>query len=126
MKIPLRTNPQKFYRQILEVLRSFPPVNKLRPKELDLLAEFMKQNAEYSFLPKNKRRAVLFSTDNRRQIQEKLNMTQATFNNNLSGLRRYGLITKENDLIPLLDVKDIQDMGNDFSIEVKFYVTDSK
>jgi DNA-binding MarR family transcriptional regulator len=126
MKIPLKTSNKRFYRQVLEVLRSFPPINKLRPKELDLLAEFMKQNAELSFLSKNKRRAILFSTENRRQIQENLNMTQATFNNNLSGLRRYKLVTKENDLIPLLDIKDINELEDDFSIEIKFYVTNSE
>jgi len=86
----------------------------------------MKQNAELSFLSKNKRRAILFSTENRRQIQENLNMTQATFNNNLSGLRRYKLVTKENDLIPLLDIKDINELEDDFSIEIKFYVTNSE
>jgi len=122
MIIPLQTNKAKFYRQVLEVLKSFPPINKLRPKELDLLAEFMKQNADNKSLPKNKRRIILFSTENRREIQEKLSMSQASFNNNLSVLRKYGLINKDNDLISLLDIDDM----NNFSVEVKFYVQNSK
>lgn len=122
MKIPLRTTKSKFYRQVLEVLKSFPPINKLRPKEMDLLAEFMRQNAENKDLPRNKRRIILFSTENRKEIQDKLGMSQAFFNNNLSVLRKYGLISKDNDLIPLLDIDDIEG----FSIEISFYDKDSK
>lgn len=118
MKIPLRTTENKFYRQILEVLKSFPPINKLKPKEMDLLAEFMKQNADNMSLPKNKRRIIMFSTENRKEIQEKLGMSQAYFNNNLSILRKYGLITKDNDILPLLDIPK----HKEFSIEVKFTV----
>ena len=122
MKIPLKTNKDRFYREVLEILKSFPPINKLRPKELDLLAEFMMQNAENKDLPPNKRRIILFSTENRKMIQDKLGMSQAVFNNNLFGLRKYGLITKDNDLLPLLDIPD----QKDFSIEIKFYVKDTK
>lgn len=118
MKIPLRTTEDRFYRQVLEVLKSFPPINKLRPKELDLLAEFMKQNADNRALSKGQRRIILFSTENRRLIQDKLEMSQASFNNNLSVLRKYGLITKDNDILSLLDV----DYSNKFSIEIKFHV----
>jgi len=122
MKIPLRTNRNRFYREVLEVLKSFPPINKLRPKELDLLAEFMKQNAENKDIPPNKRRIILFSTENRKVIQDKLGMSQAVFNNNLFGLRKYGLITKDNDLLPLLDIPE----QDNFFIEIKFYVQHTK
>jgi DNA-binding MarR family transcriptional regulator len=122
MKIPVRTTKDRFFRQILEILRSFPPINKLRPKELDLLAEFMKQNSDNASLPKNKRRIIIFSTENRKEIQDKLEMSQASFNNNLFVLRKHGLINKDNDLISLLDIEDIEN----YTIEIKLYVQDTK
>ena len=118
INLPIRTTKNKFYRQVLEVLRSFPPINKLSPRELDLLAEFMKQNNDMSDIPVNKRRILIFSTENRKEIMDNLNLSQAVFNNNLSKLRKVGVITKNNDLIPLLNIPDI----NNFAINIRFNV----
>lgn len=122
INLPIKTTKSKFFRQVLEVLRSFPPINKLSPKELDLLAEFMKQNNELTDIPVNKRRILVFSTENRKEIMDTLNMSQAVFNNNLSKLRKVGVITRNNDLIPLLNISDI----NNFSINIKFNVQGSE
>ena len=118
INLPIRTTKNKFYRQVLEVLRSFPPINKLSPRELDLLAEFMRQNNDMADVPVNKRRILIFSTENRKEIMDNLNLSQAVFNNNLSKLRKVGVITKNNDLIPLLNIPDI----NNFAINIRFNV----
>ena len=122
INLPIRTTKNKFYRQVLEVLRSFPPINKLSPRELDLLAEFMRQNNDMADVPVNKRRILIFSTENRKEIMDNLNLSQAVFNNNLSKLRKVGVITKNNDLIPLLNIPDI----NNFAINIRFNVQTSE
>ena len=50
MKLTIETNEKKFFRQLLEILSSIPPLNKLRPKELDLLAIIMYYNNIYKDL----------------------------------------------------------------------------
>lgn len=71
-----------------------------------------------SDIPVNKRRILIFSTENRKEIMDNLNLSQAVFNNNLSKLRKVGIITKNNDLIPLLNIPDI----NNFAINIRFNV----
>lgn len=71
-----------------------------------------------SDIPVNKRRILIFSTENRKEIMDNLNLSQAVFNNNLSKLRKVGVITKNNDLIPLLNIPDI----NNFAINIRFNV----
>ena len=53
MKLTIETNEKKFFRQLLEILSSIPPLNKLRPKELDLLAIIMYYNNIYKDLDYN-------------------------------------------------------------------------
>lgn len=95
--IPIKTDKDKFYRQVLEVLRSVPPINKLRPKELDVLAELLKQKDTYVLLGAHKY-TVIFSTENRKAIREQCELSVESFNNILSALRKYNIITKDNKL----------------------------
>ena len=104
MQIPIKTNKIKFYREVLQVLRQFPPINKLRPRDLDLLAELMKQNTDNIALPEGKRKIFIFSTENRKIMRDKLNMNSAIFNNSLSTLRKYKLVNQYNELLPILRI----------------------
>ena len=95
--IPIKTNKEVFYRQVLEVLKSVPPINKLRPKELDVLAEIIKQKDLYSEIGAHKY-TIIFSTENRKKIRESVGISIESFNNILSALRKYNIITKDNKL----------------------------
>lgn len=101
--IPIRTNRDKFFRQVLELLRSLPPFNKLRPRELELLSKLMAYSDEFKALDRESRYDLVFSTRIRRSIAEELDMSEDVFNNNLSILRRHGLITKDNRFAPILE-----------------------
>ncbi len=116
MKIPIRTTKNNFHRKMLEVLKIFPPISNLRPKELDVLGEIMKQNEAYRTLSKSKRRMIILSKENKKDIQDRLKISPAFMNNILTTLRKYRLLTRENDLIPLLDI--IPD--NKFTVEIEF------
>jgi hypothetical protein len=116
MKIPIRTTKNNFHRKMLEVLKIFPPISNLRPKELDVLGEIMKQNEAYRTLSKSKRRMIILSKENKKEIQNRLKISPAFMNNILTTLRKYRLLTRENDLIPLLDI--IPD--NKFTVEIEF------
>ena len=101
--IPIRTNRDKFFRQVLELLRSLPPFNKLRPRELELLSKLMAYSDEFKALDRDSRYDLIFSTRTWRTIADDLDMSEDAFNNNLSILRRHGLLTKDNRFAPILE-----------------------
>ena len=69
-KIPIKTNNIKFYRQFLELIKSLPPINKLRPKEMDVLAEIMYENGKLKNIEDDYRYTLIFSTKNRREMRK--------------------------------------------------------
>jgi len=109
-----------FYSEILKMLSSINPLSKLRPKELDLLAELMRQNDANRDLDKLKRRIYIFSTENRKNIKEILNCSADALNNNMSILRKHKLLNSNNELLPILDV----DSTKGFEFNLKISVND--
>lgn len=101
--IPIPVDKDNFYRRFLEVIKSIPPINKLRPKELAVLAEIMKLNSELRYLDINNRYIIINSTENRRKIRETLVMPEASFNNNISILKGHKILTKDNRLNPFFE-----------------------
>ena len=98
--IPIKTTRDKFYRQVLEVLGNVPPINKLRPKEKDVLAELMYQFDNYKSYPEQHRRTIIYSNDNRKVMREKIGIGADSFNNNISILRRHKILIKNDELHP--------------------------
>lgn len=117
-KIPIKTTEEKFYRQFLELLRSIPPFNKLRSRELDVLGQILYQNNKYKSIDVDTRHLIIFSKEVRAEMRDNLNISEAVFNNNLSGLKKYKLITEDNKIMKYLE--DIQ-FNNNFILEFKFY-----
>ncbi len=116
MKIKRNVDKSTFYREVLELLRSFPPLNKLRPKEVDLLCEIMRQNDYYRNLDKQIRKTIIFSTDNRKDLCDKLGCSSDALNNNLSILRKHKLLSAKNDLLSILDID--ADKGFNFELDI--------
>jgi DNA-binding MarR family transcriptional regulator len=116
-KIPIKTNNRKFYRQFLELIKSLPPINKLRPKEMDVLAEIMYENGKLKNIEDDYRYTLIFSTKNRREMRNLIGISEDSYNNNLSILRKHGLITKDNKLNKFLSTVMFQD---NFSLEFLF------
>ena len=119
MKLTVETNERKFFRQLLEILYSIPPLNKLRPKELDLLAILMYYNNVYKDLDPLLRQRLLNSKVTKKEIRDTTGMNENVFNTNLFILRKNNLISKSGELINALQVfpKDSFKIEFQFNIE---------
>lgn len=120
IKIP--TNKEKFYRQVLEVLKSFPPFTSLRPKELDVLGQFMKYNEIHSNLDIYSKGALFSSAQFKKMLREEISMSEDSFNNNISRLRKLKLISSNNTLHKFID--DIK-YSNGYEIKFIFKLNES-
>lgn len=98
MRIPIKTNTEKFYIQVVELLSSFAPINKLFPKERKIVAELMYQNYLYRNIPEQQRWIILFSAENRKFMQEKLNISESALNVYFSSMRKAKILTDDNKL----------------------------
>lgn len=83
--IPIPSNDNKIYRQILGVLNF---AMKLTPQEIDVLGELIKLNHEYSALPEDKRARFILSTDMRKEIRTDLNMEEKQLNSLIARLKK--------------------------------------
>jgi hypothetical protein len=119
MKLTIETNEKKFFRQLLEILSSIPPLNKLRPKELDLLAIIMYYNNIYKDLDPSLRQRVLNSKATKKEIRDIAGMNENVFNTNIFILRKNNLVSKSGELIGALQIfpKDSFKIEFQFNIE---------
>ena len=98
LDIPVKTSERAFFRQIVGLLSSFPPIRGSRPRELDTLGEILYQNYKFKDVSEDVRSVVIFSTENRKEMCSNLNMSEDAFNNNLSILRKNNIILSDNKL----------------------------
>lgn len=87
--IPVNTNTRKFFK---EYLRLINPLVGLRGKELDVMAELLYYNYEFRDIPEEHRWKLIFDYDTKTDIRSSLGLSDASMNNNLSSLRKRGLI----------------------------------
>jgi len=118
MRLTIATDERKFFRQFLEILSSIPPLNKLRNRELDILAAMMYYNYLYKDLDDDIRGRVLNSKATKKDVREMLGMSQDVYNNNMSIIRRTGMIEKSGRLANALQVFP----GTTYKIEFNFNI----
>ena len=87
IKIP--TTEEKIFRQYLEI---FNPIIKLRSKELDVLSQLLYFNDKLKDIPEEHRNKILFDYDTKKEMQNKIGLSGAYFDNCLSILRKKGII----------------------------------
>lgn len=119
--INIPTTSRLFFRQFLELVKSIKPFNTLNKRELDVLGELLHFNNLYSSLEYKSRKLIIFSTETRKEIRESLNITQDTFNTNLSHLRAKKIIDKDNNF-----VSSLQDLFFDGELILQFKFKDAK
>ena len=83
--ITLPTNNEKVY---LQILSFFNFALELTNQERDVLSELIKLNHEYEALPADKRAKFILSTDMRKELREKLEMEEGSFNGIISRLKK--------------------------------------
>ena len=83
--IPIPSDENKIYRQILGVLNF---ILNITPQEIEVLAEIIKLNHEYSALPEDKRAKFILSTDMRKEIRTALEIEEKQFNSLIARLKK--------------------------------------
>jgi len=120
--IVIGTDSKRFFRLYLELLKAMPPLNQLSNKDCNVLAEMMRRNAELSesFKVKEdpKKWELVFSSSTRKEMRKLLGLTEASFNNSVSLLRKAGII-KGNRLSKAFVVypSDVNKVTFEFRIE---------
>ena len=92
MIIRISTTKRLYFRQVLNLLKGFEPLNKCQPRELDVLAELYYWNYYYKDIPEESRGKLIFDYDTKRAIADYLNIDNAVLDNSLSALRKKNII----------------------------------
>jgi hypothetical protein len=98
MRLDINTTQKKVFRQIVEVIRSIPPLDLLRNRELDVLAIVMYYNFKYRNVEESIRWRIINDSSTKKEMQKDIDMTEDIFNNNISLVRKSGLIDKQGRL----------------------------
>ena len=120
--IVIGTDSKRFFRLYLELLKAMPPLNQLSNKDCNVLAEMMRRNAELSESFKDKedpkKWELVFSSSTQKEMRKLLGLTEASFNNSVSLLRKAGII-KGNRLSKAFVVypSDVNKVTFEFRIE---------
>jgi hypothetical protein len=115
-----KTDERTFFRRYLDIISSMRPISDLRKQELDVLAELMYMNSTVSKTFKDaedpSKWKIIFDYDNRMVIKEHLNITDATFANCLTSLRKAKILSKDNVLVKPLRIypKDNYELNFNF------------
>jgi hypothetical protein len=122
MRLDINTTQKRVFRQILEIIRSIPPLNTLRNRELDVLAILMYYNYKYRDVAENIRWRIINDTSTRKEMQQEINMTEDIFNNNISLVRRAGIIDKEGKIPSYFMI----DVGDKYEVKINFKIQDNE
>jgi hypothetical protein len=93
MDIKLPIPEEDRYKFILEVLSVFvSEFKQLRDREIELLAEFYKLNEKFKAVPLEDRYKLIFHSDNKKDIAEKMQVSMLNLNNLMKDLKKKGLL----------------------------------
>lgn len=118
--IPITTTKERFFRQYVELLN---PILALRGKELDVLAKLLYCNNEKQYIKPQDRWINIFSYDNKVSMRSDLGLSDASFANNLSSLRKKGVIVNNRVVDGILVYPGKE---NKFSLNFKFDVNEEQ
>ena len=118
MRLDINTTYSKVFRQVVEVIRSIPPLNKLRNRELDVLAVLMYYNFKYKDVNEDIRWRIINDSYTKEEMRKEIDMSVGVFNNNISVLRKFSIVNKEGKIPSFLMI----DMDNKFEVKFNFKI----
>lgn len=121
----IKTSEKKLFIYWLTFLK---PYHNLRKKEIEMLGTFLYYRHKLSQEVINKELIdrLLFSPDVRKNIMEELGVSSvAIFNNMLSVLRKKGVISRDNKILPVL-VPNLEPEGDNFKLIFNFEIDGTK
>jgi hypothetical protein len=93
MELKIKTDPKRYFRQLLEIL-SFTPLYKgLSSREKDVLAEILMYSWIYRTVPDEERWILINSPDIKEKMRMKLGVSKEGLNNLFATLRKKDIIT---------------------------------
>ena len=91
----INTNPEKYFHQLIEILKVFPPFNKLRKRQRETFAEILYQFHLYRNENDDVSERIVFAYKTKEEIANKLNITKGNLYNIYKELRQQDLLTKD-------------------------------
>lgn len=91
----VNTDPEKYFYQLIEVLKVFPPFLGLRKRQREVFAEILYQFHLYKNENKEVMSRLVFDKKTKEDIADKLNINKGNLYNIYKELRQQGLLTKE-------------------------------
>jgi len=98
MRIPVSSDIESFYHQIIGLLSNFMPIKNLAKKQRLILAELLYQNYLLRDYSEDKRRILIFSKESRKKISKKIGISEDSLYTQLNYLRKAGVLSKDNKL----------------------------
>jgi len=99
MVFNITTNPEKYFHQLIEILRVFSPFNGLRKRQREVFAEILYYNHKFSGKDEEVTNRLVFDFKTREEISDKLKISKANLYNIYKELRQVGLLVKDKDEI---------------------------
>lgn len=89
------TNPEKYFHQLVEILKIFPPFNSLRKRQREAFAEILYQFYVFRSEGEDIRERLVFDYKTKEEIANKLGISKANLYNIYKELRQFNLLTKD-------------------------------
>lgn len=89
------TNPEKYFHQVVEILKIFPPFNQLRKRQREVFAEVLYQFYVYREETEAVRERLVFDYKTKEEIATRLNISKGNLYNIYKELRQLNLLTKD-------------------------------
>jgi len=98
MELVIHTTKDNVYLTWVKVLENISPIRNLREKDKKVYSELLRYNDEYRDLEDKLRWKIILDYDTKVNIRNKFNLSEASFNNSLTELRKVKILV--NNKIP--------------------------
>ena len=107
MKFKITTDPDKYFHQVVEILRVFPPFDKLRKRQREVFAEILLQYHNFSNESDEVTTRLVFDYRTKEEIAAKLKISKGNLYNIYKELRQAKLLIKD-DINPTFKFRYFQ------------------
>jgi len=118
MNVTVNTTEVDCYLDILKLIRTVPPFNKLRDAELQVLSRLIYWYHHYEGTPEDVRNIMTFDYDTRIKIVNDLGITQNAMNTYLYRLRKYGFVKNRTLVIKFPNLKTVDSIDINFKVKI--------
>jgi hypothetical protein len=95
MTFNIQTEPEKYFQQLIEILRVFPPFNTLRKRQREVFAEILFQYHKFNNENEDVTKRLVFDYRTKEEIAIKLRISKGNLYNIYKELRQHKLLIKD-------------------------------